>query len=68
MMSGELFEIDVISLNISRKLDLEDHSKMDHSKMTTMKNDAKTETILSDYFNYKLEYNFYYIYKYHGKK
>ena len=32
-MSGELFEIDVISLNISRKLDLEDHSKMDHSKM-----------------------------------
>ncbi|MBF12612.1 MAG: hypothetical protein CMC63_10620 [Flavobacteriaceae bacterium] len=33
MMSGELFEIDVISLNISRKLDLEDHSKMDHSKM-----------------------------------
>ena len=27
--------------------------KMDHSKMTTMKNDAKTETILSDYFNLK---------------
>ncbi|WP_127844237.1 DUF3347 domain-containing protein [Psychroflexus aestuariivivens] len=27
--------------------------KMDHSKMTTMKSDAKTETILSDYFNLK---------------
>tara|TARA_R100000353_G_scaffold26399_3_gene22411 strand:- start:7550 stop:8110 length:561 start_codon:yes stop_codon:yes gene_type:complete len=27
--------------------------KMDHSKMTTLKNDAKTETILSDYFNLK---------------
>ncbi|MBQ0738739.1 DUF3347 domain-containing protein [Aquimarina celericrescens] len=27
--------------------------KMDHSKITTMKNDAKTDTILSDYFNLK---------------
>ena len=27
--------------------------KMDHSKMSTMKSDAKTEAILSDYFNLK---------------
>lgn len=33
MMSGELFEIDALSLKISRKLDLEDHSKMNHDKM-----------------------------------
>ena len=33
MMSGELFEIDALSLNVSRKLDLENHSLMDHSKM-----------------------------------
>ncbi len=33
MMSGELFEIDALSLKVSRKLNLEDHSKMDHSKM-----------------------------------
>ena len=33
MMSGELFEIDALSLEVSRILDLEDHSKMDHSKM-----------------------------------
>lgn len=32
MMSGELFEIDVLALEVTRKLDLEDHSKMDHSK------------------------------------
>ena len=33
MMSGELFEIDALSLKVSRKLSLEDHSKMDHTKM-----------------------------------
>jgi DNA-binding beta-propeller fold protein YncE len=33
MMSGELYEIDALSLEVSRILDLEDHSKMDHSKM-----------------------------------
>lgn len=33
MMSGELFEIDALSLEVSRILDLEDHSKMNHSKM-----------------------------------
>ena len=33
MMSGELFEIDAISLEVSRKLDLEDHSKMNHNAM-----------------------------------
>jgi DNA-binding beta-propeller fold protein YncE len=33
MMSGELFEIDAISLEVSRKLDLEDHSKMNHDAM-----------------------------------
>ena len=32
MMSGELFEIDAVALELTRKLDLEDHSKMDHSK------------------------------------
>ena len=37
MMSGELFEIDALSLEVSRILDLEDHSKMEHSKM----NDSK---------------------------
>ena len=31
MMSGELFEIDALALEVTRKLDLEDHSKMDHS-------------------------------------
>ncbi len=52
MMSGELFEIDAISLQVSRKLDLDkaekdhdnkkggmDHSKMDHSKMDHSKMD-----------------------------
>ena len=39
MMSGELFEIDALSLEVSRILDLEDHSKMDHSKM----NDSKVD-------------------------
>ena len=34
----ELFEIDALSLNVSRKLDLENHSLMDHSKMD-MSND-----------------------------
>ena len=33
MMSGELYEIDALSLKISRKLDLEDHSKMNHNNM-----------------------------------
>ena len=41
MMSGELFEIDALDLNVSRKLNLDeaqvpgdmDHSQMDHSKM-----------------------------------
>ena len=39
MMSGELFEIDALSLEVSRILDLEDHSKMDHSKMDHSKMD-----------------------------
>ena len=33
MMSGELYEIDALSLKISRKMDLEDHSKMNHNNM-----------------------------------
>lgn len=49
MMSGELFEIDALSLEVSRILDLEDHSKMDHSKMDHSKmehsnmNDSKMD-------------------------
>ena len=44
MMSGELFEIDALSLEVSRILDLEDHSKMDHSKMEHSKmNDSKMD-------------------------
>jgi DNA-binding beta-propeller fold protein YncE len=39
MMSGELFEIDALSLEVSRILDLEDHSKMNHSKMDHSKMD-----------------------------
>ena len=39
MMSGELFEIDALSLNVSRKLNLDNHSKMDHSKMDHSKMD-----------------------------
>ena len=39
MMSGELFEIDALSLEVSRILDLEDHSKMEHSKMNDLKMD-----------------------------
>ena len=39
MMSGELFEIDALSLNVSRKLSLDNHSKMDHSKMDHSKMD-----------------------------
>ena len=39
MMSGELFEIDALSLEVSRILDLEDLSKMDHSKMNHSKMD-----------------------------
>ena len=33
MMSGELFEIDALSLSVSRKLDLNNHLSMDQSKM-----------------------------------
>ena len=33
MMSGELFEIDALLLKVSRKLNLEDHTKMDHTKI-----------------------------------
>ena len=33
MMSGELFEIDALSLNISRILNLENHSGKNHAKM-----------------------------------
>ena len=44
MMSGELFEIDALSLEVSRILDLEDHSKMDYSKMDHSKmNDSKKD-------------------------
>ena len=44
MMSGELFEIDALSLEVSRILDLEDHSKMDHSKMKhSNMNDSKMD-------------------------
>tara|TARA_Y100000741_G_scaffold360154_1_gene341948 strand:+ start:776 stop:1912 length:1137 start_codon:yes stop_codon:yes gene_type:complete len=39
MMSGELFEIDALSLNVSRKLNLDNYSKMDHSKMDHSKMD-----------------------------
>ena len=39
MMSGELFEIDALSLEVSRILDLDDNSKMDHSKMDHSKMD-----------------------------
>ena len=54
MMSGELFEIDALSLNITKILDLDeasksapmDHSEMDHSKMAmddmSMKKEEKT--------------------------
>jgi len=44
MMSGELYEIDALSLEVSRILDLEDHSKMDNSKMKHSKmNDSKMD-------------------------
>ena len=39
MMSGELFEIDALSLEVSRILDLEDHSNMEQSKMNDSKMD-----------------------------
>ena len=45
MMSGELFEIDALSLNVSRKLDLENHSLMDHSKMN-MGNDKMKHSLV----------------------
>ena len=41
MMSGELFEIDALSLNVSRKLDLDNHSLMDHRKMDMGDNKMK---------------------------
>ena len=51
MMSGELFEIDALSLNITKVLDLDkasqsapmDHSTMDHSKMDMSGMDMKDE-------------------------
>lgn len=50
MMSGELFEIDAIKLEVSRVLNLDkagemamDHSKMDHSKMDHGKMEKATE-------------------------
>ena len=45
MMSGELFEIDVLSLNVSRKLDLENHSLMDHGKMDMSNNKMKHSSV-----------------------
>ena len=45
MMSGELFEIDALSLNVSRKLDLENHSLMDHSKMDMSDNKMKHSSV-----------------------
>ncbi|MEC8599400.1 MAG: YncE family protein [Bacteroidota bacterium] len=45
MMSGELFEIDALSLNVSRKLDLENHSLMGHSKMN-MGNDKMKHSLV----------------------
>ena len=45
MMSGELFEIDALSLNVSRKLDLENHSLMDHSKMGMSDNKIKHSSV-----------------------
>ncbi|MDH3708646.1 MAG: YncE family protein [Cyclobacteriaceae bacterium] len=58
MMSGELFEIDALNLNVSRVLELDDqemhaemdHSKMDHSKMDHDKMDQdKTEHAKMDH-------------------
>ena len=45
MMSGELFEIDALSLNVSRKLDLENHSLMDHNKMDMSDNKMKHSSV-----------------------
>ena len=45
MMSGELFEIDALSLKVSRKLDLENHSLMDHSKMDMSDNKMKHSSV-----------------------
>jgi DNA-binding beta-propeller fold protein YncE len=59
MMSGELFEIDALSLEVSRILDLEDHSKMDHSKMDHSKiehsnmNDSKMDHSKMDHSEMK---------------
>ncbi len=54
MMSGELFEIDALSLEVSRILDLEDHSKMDHSKMKhSNMNDSKMDHSKMDHSEMK---------------
>ena len=45
MMSGELFEIDALSLKVSRKLDLENHSLMDQSKMDMSDNKMKHSSV-----------------------
>ena len=45
MMSGELFEIDALSLNVSRKLDLDNHSLMDLGKMDMGENKMKHSTV-----------------------
>lgn len=41
MMSGELFEIDALSLSVSRKLNLENQSLIDHTKMEMSNNKMK---------------------------
>ena len=41
MMSGELFEIDALSLIVSRKLDLDNHSLMNYGKMDMGENKMK---------------------------
>ena len=45
MMSGELFEIDALSLSVSRKLDLDNHLFMDHGKMDMGENKMKHSPI-----------------------
>ena len=45
MMSGELFEIDALSLNVSRKLDLENHFSMDQSQMDMNDNKMKHSSV-----------------------
>ena len=45
MMSGELFEIDALSLVVSRKLDLDNHTLMDHGKMAVAENKMKHSSV-----------------------